>query len=207
MRLLTPHRHLTLDTIFPDERLAAMMMLAALMRSRTEHARTWSKGMSNQECFLLYAVFSQHITAWRATTHGGFVSDTPEAPWRQAHMKKSVFLKVSDKGRWNPTLNLSEEGRVRHLLYLSGKFSIENQRLRSGQIKDSVFVSSIQASLSSKKTRRRTINLASNPEVGYLTQMRQAHYDGLGIISIRTQAKLLPRGLNPGLSRNTVRGN
>lgn len=55
---------------------------------------------------------------------------------------------------------------------MSGKISIENQRLRKGRIKESAFVSSIQASLSSKKIKRRMINLASNPEVGYLTQLR-----------------------------------
>lgn len=71
-------------------------------------------------------------------------------------------------------LNLSEESQVRYLHYLPGKFSIADQRLRGKrrQIKESALDSSIQASLGSKRSKRRMINLASNPEVGYLTQLR-----------------------------------
>lgn len=56
-------------------------------------------------------------------------------------MEESIFLKISDRDRGVPTLNLSEEDQVRHLHYLSQKFSTENQRLRRGQIKESAFAS------------------------------------------------------------------
>jgi len=85
-----------------------------------------------------------------------------------------LYLRLSDRERRDPELNLSEESHMRHLHHLPGKFSIANQRLRGrrGQIKESALDSSIQASLGSKRTKRRMINLASNPEVGYLTQLR-----------------------------------
>lgn len=65
-----------------------------------------------------------------------------------------------------------KEDQVRRLHYQPGTFSTENQRLKMGQIKESAFVSSIQAPLNLNKTKRRMINLANNPEVGFLTQLR-----------------------------------
>lgn len=102
----------------------------------------------------------------------GSVSDTLAAPWR--HQAHGGFRTWSYLIKRDSVLNLSEESQVRYLHYLPGKFSIADQRLRGKrrQIKESALDSSIQASLGSKRSKRRMINLASNPEVGYLTQLR-----------------------------------
>lgn len=99
------------------------------------------------------------------------MSDTLRQHKTNAHGGICIFESFG-QGRQLLTPKLSEEDRVRHLHYLPGAFSTESQRLRMGQMKESAFVSSIQAPLNLNKTKRRVINLANNPEVGFLTQLR-----------------------------------